>query len=98
MAVGYAIVAFLAAALTIFVLQNTAPTAIRFLVWSVDATPMAAVILLSLAVGIVIAGVPLWIQRWRLRSRARALEFRVADLERTLAERDRPRGGPAPGL
>jgi hypothetical protein len=34
-------------------------------------------------------GVPLWIQRWRLRSRVRVLEVQVRQLETSLGERDR---------
>ena len=102
MAFGYTLVALLAATLAVFALQNTEPTSIKFIVWSMDAMPVSALIFLALAVGIVIAGVPLWIQRWRLRSRIRALEARIAQLERAAterdaAERDRPRGDAATG-
>ena len=89
MAFGYAIVAILAAAVAVFALQNTAPASVHFLVWSVGAMPISSVILFALAVGLVIGAVPLWIQRWRLRSRARGLENRISELERTLADRDR---------
>jgi uncharacterized integral membrane protein len=104
MAIGYAIVAILAAAVAIFALQNTAPASVRFLMWSIDAMPISGVILFALAVGLVLGFVPLWIQRWRLRSRARGLENRINELERTLAERERaaaarerPRGETATG-
>jgi uncharacterized integral membrane protein len=97
MVVGYVIVALLATGLAVFALQNTAPTSIHFLVWSADAMPVSALILLALAAGVILGGVPLWIQRWRLRSRARALELRIAELERSLAEREQPRGGAASG-
>ena len=97
MALGYSIVALLAAALAIFALQNTTPTSIRFLLWSIDAVPISTLLFLALAVGIVVGGVPLWIQRWRLRARARTLELRVADLERRLAERERPGGDATTG-
>lgn len=90
MNLGYLIVAVVAAAVAVFALQNSAPASVRFIVWSIDAVPVAALVLLSLAAGIVVAGVPLWLQRWRLRARARALEQRVAELERTAAARPAP--------
>jgi uncharacterized integral membrane protein len=87
-ALGYLIVAVLAAAVAVFALQNSAPTSVRFLMWTLDGLPLAAVALASLGIGLVVAGLPLWIRSWRSRSRARASEARVATLERTLAERD----------
>jgi len=81
MAFGYLIVAITAMAVTVFALQNGEPTPVRFLVWAVDGVPLAALILLSLAGGLVVAGVPLTIERWRLRARLRAAERRVAELE-----------------
>ncbi len=82
MAFGYLIVALVAASVAVFALQNAEPTKIRFLFWVIDGVPVAALVLLSLAAGLVVAGVPLWLGRWRLRARARALEARVATLER----------------
>jgi uncharacterized integral membrane protein len=87
-AFGYLVVALLAAAVAVFALQNSAPTSVRFLMWTLDGLPLAAVALASLGIGLVVAGLPLWIRSWRSRSRARASEARVATLERTLAERD----------
>lgn len=82
MAFGYLIVAIVAASVAVFALQNAEPTKIRFLLWVIDGVPVAALVLLSLAAGLVVAGVPLWLGRWRLRARARTLEARVAALER----------------
>jgi uncharacterized integral membrane protein len=100
MALGYAFVALLAAAVAVFALQNSAPTPIRFAVWSVDGVPLAGLVLVSLVAGIIVAGVPLLIQRWRLRSRMRALERRVQALESTTSERAitpaPPRSAPPP--
>ena len=89
MALKYALVAILASAITVFALQNSVPTSISFLVWRADAVPLAGVILASVAAGIVLVGVPLWVDRWRLRARARALEARVTAVEALLAERER---------
>ena len=90
MAFGYLIVAIIAAAVAVFALQNGDPTPVRFIVWTADGLPLAALILISLASGLVIAGMPLMIQRWRLRARLRAAERRVAELEAARSS------GPAP--
>jgi len=81
MALGYVFVAIVAAAVAVFALQNGEPTPVRFLAWTAGGFPLAGLILASLASGLVIAGVPLMLQRWRLRARVRALERRVAELE-----------------
>lgn len=88
MALGYLIVALLAAVVAVFALQNSAQTSVRFLVWTLEGLPIAAVALASLGAGLVVAGVPLWIRSWRWRSRSRSAEARVAMLEKALAERD----------
>ncbi len=75
--------ALLASALTVFALQNGASTKIRFLFWTLEAASLAMVILLSAAVGIVLVGLPLWLDRWRLRGRVRALEARLDAVERS---------------
>jgi uncharacterized integral membrane protein len=87
-AFGYLVVALLAAAVAVFALQNSAPTSVRFLMWTLDDLPLAAVALASLGIGLVVAGVPLWIRSWRSRSKVRASESRIAMLEKALAERD----------
>ena len=85
----YAIVATVATVITLFAVQNTASTSIRFLFWSLGAFPLASIILLSVASGIVLVGVPLWVDRWRLRARIRALEARAVTPEAPLADRER---------
>ena len=89
MAFGYLLVALLAASVAIFALQNTDPISVRFLFWSTQALPAAGVTLAALAVGLIVAGVPLAIARRRWRSRTRTLESRVTTLESALADRDR---------
>ena len=99
MALGYLVVAILAAAIAVFAIQNSTPTDVRFLWWGVHALPVSALILASLATGLVVAAMPLLLQRWRLRSRVRTLETRVGMLEKeateraqaTLAQRPAPR-------
>lgn len=88
----YVFVAVLASAITMFALQNGAPVSIRFLIWGLPEVPLAGVILVSVAAGIVLAGVPLWVERWRLRARVRSLETRLTAAEALHGEHDR---GPA---
>lgn len=94
MTFGYIVVAIVAAAIAVFALQNGEPTPVRFVTWSVEGFPLAGLILLSLAGGLVVAGVPLLIQRWRLRARVRTLERRVRELEG--ARSSAPAPAPAP--
>jgi uncharacterized integral membrane protein len=89
----YLVVAVLASAVTVFALQNNAPVAVQFLVWSLDSVPLATVILVSFAAGVLGVGVPLWIDRWRLRSRANALERRLT-AARAASERPAPPATP----
>jgi len=91
----YVFVAVLASAITLFALQNSEQTRIRFLIWTLEGVPLATVILVSVAAGIVLVGLPLWIGRFRLRGRVRSLEARVASAEALLGERARgPETGP----
>ena len=90
MMLGYVLVAIVAAAVAVFALQNAAPTPIRFLAWAVDGVPVAGLVLASLAVGIVMTGVAFWLERWRLRAKIRALESRLATIERERAAPPRP--------
>lgn len=99
MSVGYLIVAIITAAIVIFAFQNGTPVAVRFLAWEVPAVSTAALILLTFFAGLLIAAIPLWIQRWRLRARLRGLEAQVRQLESAVAERDRAllAARPSPG-
>jgi uncharacterized integral membrane protein len=89
MAFGYLLVALLAAAIATFALQNSDAVTIHFLFWSFRPLPIAGVTLAALAVGLMVAGVPLALARRRWRVRSRGLETRLATLESTLADRDR---------
>jgi uncharacterized integral membrane protein len=77
----YLVVALLGAAVAVFALQNGTPATVRFFVWHIEGLPLAGLILGAFAVGLVFAGVPLSIQRWRARAQARRLEARIRDLE-----------------
>jgi hypothetical protein len=59
---------------------------VHFIVWKLDGIPLAGIILGAFAAGLVIAGVPLGIQRWRARSQLRRLEARLRTLEAQQAE------------
>jgi len=96
MGIGYLVVALLAAVVAVFALQNGTPTPVRFLVWNLDGVPLAGLILGAFAAGLVIAGVPLGIQRWRARSRAQQLDTRIRNLEaqRSKTPETPPHAGP----
>jgi uncharacterized integral membrane protein len=93
MAFAYLLVACLAAAVAVFALQNGTPATVRVFVWNLSGIPLAGLILGAFAAGLLIAGVPLGIQRWRARAQARRLAARVKELEAAAAQRDR---APAP--
>jgi hypothetical protein len=99
MALGYLVVAIVAAAVVVFAFQNPSAVSITFLAWTLPTVSVAGVTLIALAAGVLATGVPLWIQRWRLRARVGALEAQVRQLETALADRDRAllRRPPSPG-
>ena len=100
MTFGYVVVALLTAAVVVFAFQNGTPVSVRFLTWTVPEVSTAAVILIALVTGLLIAAIPLWLQRWRLRVRVRGLESQVRQLETALEERNKavltPRPTPIP--
>jgi uncharacterized integral membrane protein len=96
MGLGYLVVAVLAAAVVVFAFQNGTPLTVRFLMWNVEAVSAAAVVAIALVSGVLLAGIPLWIQRWRLRSRVRGLETQVRQLEAAVTERDKALAAPRP--
>lgn len=73
---GYLVVSLVAVAVAVFTMQNTERVTVRLLMWQLEHVPLAAVMLSALGVGLVLAGVPLLLQRWRLRRRLRRLETR----------------------
>ena len=77
----YLLIAAVAIAIAIFALQNPDQVSIRFLGWQIERAPLAAVILISGAVGAIIVSLIGFVQRWKLRSRIRQLETRVRSLE-----------------
>jgi uncharacterized integral membrane protein len=85
---GYLVVALLAVAVTVFAVANGDSITVNLIFWKYE-LPLSALVLLSLAAGIVVAGIPLSLQRWRLRARTRTLEARVRMLETAVEERTR---------
>jgi uncharacterized integral membrane protein len=67
------VVAIIAVMVAVFTMQNTEPVTVTLLIWQIERVPLAAVVLFSLGAGIIIVGVPLWFQRWRLQSRLRSM-------------------------
>jgi uncharacterized integral membrane protein len=96
MTFGYLVVALLTAAIVVFAFQNGTPLSVRFLAWTVPEVSAAAVILIALVTGLLIAAIPLWLQRWRLRVRVRGLESQVRQLESTLEGRNKAVTAPRP--
>lgn len=84
---GYLLVAVVAVAVAIFAMQNTTTVEVEFIAWKIQEVPVAAVVLASLAAGIVIAGIPLWFKIWRLKSRLRT---QTAIQPREVEAPDRP--------
>ena len=80
MTILYLLMALIGAAAAIFALQNVDPVVIRFLAWRVDGAPLAMVIMLSVLVGIVLTALIGFVQQWKLRSRIRQLENRLAQV------------------
>jgi putative membrane protein len=96
MTLGYLVVALLTAAVVVFAFQNGTPVSVRFLMWTVPEISAAAVILIALVSGLLIAAIPLWIQRWRLRHRVRGLESQVRQLESAVEDRNKAIVAPRP--
>jgi len=85
MSFRYSLVAVLGVTVAVFAVQNNAPTQIRLLFWALEAVPLATVVLLSVAVGILLVGPSLLVTRGRLRAEVRGLEAKVTQLENALA-------------
>jgi uncharacterized integral membrane protein len=100
MGLAYVLVGVLSAAVAVFVLQNPQTIPLRFVVWTLNNVPLAGAVLGALATGLILATVPLSIELWRWRARARALDAKVDMLESALTTRDAalltPRPAPAP--
>jgi uncharacterized integral membrane protein len=74
----YLLMVLIGAAAAVFALQNIDPVVIRFLGWRIEGAPLAMVIMLSVVMGIVLTALIALVQQWKLRSRIRQLENRLA--------------------
>src|SRR5688500_10607944 len=78
MVIVYLVMALVGAAAAVFALQNVDLVVIRFLAWRIDGAPLALVIMVSVLAGVVLTALIALIQQWKLRSRIRQLEHRLA--------------------
>jgi uncharacterized integral membrane protein len=85
MTLAYILLVLVGAACAVFALQNMDPVVIRFVTWRVEGMPLGFVILLSVLGGVIFASGVSLIRHWKLRSRIRQLEARLATVERTAA-------------
>ncbi len=91
MALVYILMIVIGAAGAIFAIQNIDPVVIRFLAWRLDGAPLAMVIILSIAIGVVFTSLVGLVQQLKLRSRIRHLE---ADLAKASAAAERQQVDP----
>ena len=77
MGIAYLVVAVLGAAIAVFAIQNLTPVVIRFLGWQIEGA-LSLVVLLSVLAGIVLTSLCGLVPHWKLRSRVRQLEQRLA--------------------
>ena len=78
MVIMYILMVLVGAAGAIFALQNIDPVVIRFLFWRIEGAPLAMVIILSIAIGVVLTSLVGIVQQLKLRSRIRKLEHSLA--------------------
>ena len=93
MTVVYLLVALIGAVIALFAIQNINPVVIRFLGWQIESA-LSLVVLLSIVIGIVLASLIGLVRHWKLRSRIRQLESRLAQLGP--ADQQRPDQIPRP--
>lgn len=80
MAMAYLLVALLSAAIALFAVQNNNPVVIRFVGWQMEGA-LSLVVLLSILVGVILTALLGVVRHWKLRSRIRQLENKLARLE-----------------
>jgi uncharacterized integral membrane protein len=80
------IVTVLALATAAFALYNAEPVTVRFFTWKTEQVPLAGVILIAVALGVLPVGLIGFIGRVRLRHRIRQLEARIQELEEANAK------------
>jgi putative membrane protein len=77
---AYLLVAVLGAAVALFAVQNNASVVVRFVGWQIE-EPLSLVVLLSVLMGVVLTALLGVVRHWKLRSRIRQLESRLARSE-----------------
>ena len=82
MTFAYLLLVLVGAACAVFALQNMDPVVIRFVTWRIEGMPLSLVILVSVMGGLVFASCVGLLRHWKLRSRIRQLEARLAAAER----------------
>jgi uncharacterized integral membrane protein len=85
MVVVYLLVALLGAAIALFAVQNNSVVVIRFLGWQIEGA-LSLVVLLSILAGVILTALLGVVQHWKLRSRIRQLENRLARSEPSLPQ------------
>lgn len=93
MSIVYVLMILIGAAGAIFALQNIDPVVIRFLAWRLEGAPLAMVIILSIAIGVVFTSLLGLVQQFKLRSKIRHLE---ANLAKTSAAAERQQADQPP--
>ena len=91
MIMAYLLVALLGAGIALFAVQNNTSVVVRFLVWQID-EPLSLVVLLSVLIGIVLTALLGIVRQWKLRSRIRELENRLARSQAPTAQTQGPQG------
>jgi len=86
MIILYLLVALIGAAGAIFALQNIDPVVIRFLGWRIEGAPLALVLMLSMIMGIVLTSLVGIVQQWKLKSKIRQLQARLAQVSAATTE------------
>ena len=89
MPIVYVLMIVIGAAGAIFALQNIDPVVIRFLVWRLEGAPLAMVIILSIAIGVIFTSLFGLVQQFKLKSKIRHLETNLANAS-AAAERQQP--------
>jgi lipopolysaccharide assembly protein A len=89
MVMAYLLVALLGAAIALFAIQNNSPVVIRFLGWQVQGA-LSLVVLLSILVGVILTALLGVVRHWKLHSRIRQLENKLARSETSPPQGNRP--------
>jgi uncharacterized integral membrane protein len=76
----YLLIALLAAAAVAFAVQNPEPVRLSFLSWKTTSMPLSFLLLMAAFIGVVVASVSWFAEKFQLQRRVRALERQLAAL------------------